>query len=468
MKYLLPLLFSIALLLLVSCQVNESSTSSFPMVEEKAFSYLSQALDKTNKKEGYHQIDIHYPFTKEEISQGKNPYYRYIYDIQGQAIALQGRDISSLENKTSIIKKEGKYIFQDEKNSPTIVDSSYYLKVIPFLSRPTYQYFSRMKDIHDLEEYALIKTKIELAKYQYECSTLPVPLKTDEGKVSLSDISISLTKSENKNSLTLSYTSHLEVETYKIAYTSRMVQISSYTYQYTFSKDDILTDLTYEYLFNYQEYKKEGNILLDSTSEKKVYTYAFSYPENVDCFTLDVEIEDCIKPIWYNPVYIHSTDYFYIYNGLEEGIDNKNIFDPYFSLDQNLFELEIYHDRDLNNIVEEKEIIPMNQTLYGKVIPKEGYSVVYSLYEFSFYHEYDDYASYILDDDHPSIYMWDIKIVPVQENYQDIPLEDEDYSFSLHDINQEEGITSIDLKEKETYLFHYVSEADFFTVMGRN
>ena len=97
MKYLRPLLFSIALLPLVSCQVNESSTSSFPMVEEKTFLYLSQALDKTNKKEGYHQIDIHYPFSKEEISQGKNPYYRYIYDIQGQAVALQGKDISSLE-----------------------------------------------------------------------------------------------------------------------------------------------------------------------------------------------------------------------------------------------------------------------------------------------------------------------------------------------------------------------------------
>ena len=106
-------------------------------------------------------------------------------------------------------------------------------------------------------------------------------------------------------------------------------------------------------------------------------------------------------------------------------------------MDQNLFELEIYHDKDLKNIVEEKEIIPMNQTLYGKVIPKEGYSVIYSLYEFSFYHEYDDYASYILDDDHPSIYMWDIKIVPAQDNYQDVPLKDEDYSFSLHNINKE-------------------------------
>jgi hypothetical protein len=189
----------------------------------------------------------------------------------------------------------------------------------------------------------------------------------------------------------------------------------------------------------------------------------------VDCFTLgDIDKSQIEQPNWYNPVLINDCEFFYVSNNLSSGIDLSDVQDPYFQLDKDSYELKIYKDKDYQQEVRQGDVISLTSPLYGKVEPKDGYAIIYSFYHFSFGHEYDEYASYYLDDLHPSIDDWDIKLVQPQENYTNTYQTNRDYDFQLKDIDGKENISTINIEEGNSYTFNYESDENFFKVAVKN
>lgn len=434
-------------------------------IQVEAFSYLERAINKTDSKQGNHQIDIQYPYSEEEINQGKNPFWRYVYDDQGQAVLQQGKSKENLSTTISIIKDEEDYVYRGDSSNPTFVDSSYYKKALPFLNKPNYKYFTKMSSLSEFEKFASTQVNLDLAKYEYQCKTLTFPLKTQNGKTSIDHLAFNMSEDDEKTEVTITYTTSLEVETVKSDYTSLIKRTNTYAYNYIFDQNDILQSLEYNYVFDYQENKKGTDIILNSNRDDKTYIYTFSYPESVDCFTIgDTDKSQIEKPNWYNPVLINDCEFFYASNNLSSGMDLTDIQDPYFHLDKDSYELKIYKDKDYQQEVRQGEVISLTSPLYGKVEPKTGYAIIYSFYQFSFGHTYDEYASYYLEDDNPSMYDWDIKLVATQENYTHHPLTFEGYDFQLKDIDQNKNISSINIEEGKTYIYHYECEENFFDV----
>ena len=452
--------------LLTSCK---SLSEYMNHIQVEAFSYLKRAINKTDSKQGNHQIDILYPYGEEEIMQGKNPYWRYVYDDQGQAVLQQGKTLDSLSTTISIIKDEEDYIYNDYSTNLTFVDASYYQEALLFLNKPNYKYFTKLSSLSDFEKFASTQVNLDLARYEYQCATLSFPLKTQNGKTSVNQMSFNMRESDEQTEISINYTTTLKVETVKSDYTSLIERNNSYSYNYIFDHNDILQTLEYHYVFDYQESKKESKTVITSNQEDKTYFYTFSYPKSVDCFTLDdIDKTKVEKPSWYNPVLIHDCEFFYVSNNLSSGIDLSDIQDPYFQLDKDHYEIKLYKDKNYQQEVTSGEVISITSPLYGKVEPKEGYAIIYSFYHFSFGHEYDEYASYYLDDLHPSIDDWDIKLVKPQENYTNTYQTNRDYDFQLKDIDGKENISTINIEEGNSYIFNYESDENFFKVAVKN